>query len=190
MTIYGIVVEGGYDETVLTEIIKKCFSSEIEIIARKCGGKDKLLTKFPAYLESFRFGKQGSHVDKAIVIRDAHGKNPEELKEKMGSKIANRNYLFDVKFIIIIHELEAWLLADEEAISRVTQSRSEKPVARVKENLESISHPKEKLEEMLSEAKIYYTPEVAREIAKESDLDKIESRCPMFREFRQAIMDC
>jgi len=31
---------------------------------------------------------------------------------------------------------------------------------------------------------------VAQEIAKESDLDKIESRCPSFKEFRQAVIDC
>lgn len=149
-----------------------------------------MIIQFPGLLESFRYEKQGSHVDKAIVIRDAHGKDPEKLKEKMKSKIANRNYPFKVKFIIIVQELEAWLLADEEAISRITQSRTGKRVSRINEPLGSISQPKELLYKVLSEAHVPYTDVVAQEIARESDLDKIEYRCPGFREFRQAIIDC
>jgi hypothetical protein len=190
MATYGVVIEGEYDEAALAEIIKKCLSNKIEIILRRCGGKDRLMRMFPDLLDSFHHEKQGSHVDKAIVIRDAHGKNPEKLKETMRSKIMNLTYPFDVKFTIIVQELEAWLLADEIAMSKATQSRAGKTVARVNENLESISDPKEKLKEILSEVKVYYTSQVAREIAKESDLDKIEYRCPGFREFRQAVIDC
>ena len=155
MTAYGIVVEGIYDEVVLGEIIKKILAREITLIPRRCGDKDRLIKVFSEYLESFRYGNQGSNVDKAIVIRDAHGKDPEELKESMKSKILNRRYPFEVKFLIIIHELEAWLLADEEAISRVTRSRSGKPAVPVNKPLESIIDPKETLGKVLSDALRY-----------------------------------
>lgn len=191
MTTYGIVVEGGYDAVALAEIIKKCLLSEIEIIARPCGNKSSLMRKFPGFLEEFRYANQGTHVNKALVIRDADCKDHDELLEKMGSKITSRNYPFEVKFIIIVQELETWLLADEEAISRVTQSRFGGTVSRVNENLESIIQPKEKLERILSDVKVpYYTAEVAREIAKESDLSKIEYRCLSFKKFRQDVIDC
>lgn len=190
MATYGVVVGGEYDEAALTEIIKKCFAREIKIITRKCGGNGRLMKLFPDYLKSFHYEKEGSYVDKALVIRDAHGKDPGELMEKMESKITNRNYPFRVKLIIIVQELEAWLLADEEAISKVTRSRSGKFVARINEPLESIKEPKEVLRKILSEVKVPYTDAVAREIAKESDLDKIEYRCPRFKEFRQAVLDC
>jgi hypothetical protein len=190
MAFYGIVVEGNYDKAALTEIIKKCLSSNIEIAPRLCGGKDRLMKHFLGFLESFRYEKQGLPVDKTLVIRDADDKDPDELSKKMESKIKDRNYPFTVKFIIITQELETLFLADEEAISRITQARSGKPVARVNENLESICQPKEKLQEILSKAGIYYTPEVAKEIARELDLSKIEYRCPRFREFRQAVIDC
>src|SRR4030042_533866 len=122
MTVYGIVVEGYYDEVVLGEIIKKILAREITIISRRCNEKDRLIKVFSEHLESFRYGNQGSNVDKAIVIRDAHGRDPEELKESMKSKILNGRYPFEVKFLIIVHELEAWLpLADEEALSKVTR---------------------------------------------------------------------
>ena len=100
------------------------------------------------------------------------------------------SHSFDPKFIIIVQDLEAWLLADEEAVSKVTQSRTGRRVSRINEPLESISQPKELLYKVLSEARVPYTDMVAQEIAKESDLDKIESRCPSFKEFRQAVIDC
>jgi hypothetical protein len=190
MTAYGIVIEGKYDEVALSEIIKKILARDITLIPRRCGDKDRLITTFPAYLESFRYENQGSNVDKAIVIRDAHGKDPEKLKEIMKSKIVSRKYPFEVKFIIIIQELEAWLLADEQAISKVTQSRSGKLVGRVNESLETVINPKEILYKILTEADVPYTDAVAQEIAKESDLNRIRYRCPSFGEFCQAVIDC
>lgn len=190
MRTYGVIIEGGYDEAALTEIIRKCLPTQVEIIPRRCGGKGVLMKKFRNYLELFRHEKQGSHVDKVFIIRDADCKDSEELKRNMESKIADRKYPFVVKFIVIVQELEAWLLADEEAVSRITQSQSRKSVLRVNEPLESISQPKQILRGILSEAQVSYTEAVAREIAQESDLDKIGYRCPRFKEFRQAVIDC
>lgn len=186
MTTYGIVVEGNYDAAALTEIIKKCLSSEIEIITRLCGGKDRLMKSFRGFLDSFQYENKGSPVDKALVIRDASGRDPNELLEKMRSRIAGRNYTFDVKFIIIVQELETWLLADEDAVSRVTG----KTISRVNEDLQSIIQPKEKLKKILSDGRVAYTAEVAKEIARESDLTKIEYRCLSFKKFRQDVIDC
>ncbi|MBI3355033.1 MAG: DUF4276 family protein [Nitrospirae bacterium] len=144
------------------------------------------MKKFPGFLEEFRYAKGGAPVDKALVIRDADNKAPNELSEKMNSKIAGRTYPFEVKFIIIVQELETWLLADEAAISKVTQ----RTVSRVNEDLESINHPKERLFDILSEAGVTYTSEVAKRIAIGSDISKIEYRCPKFKEFKQAVIDC
>lgn len=193
MSTYGIVIEGSYDSAAIAEIIKKCLSSEIEIIHRPCGSKSHLMKKFPGFLKEFCYVKEGAHVNKAFVIRDADTKDPDKLDklvDEMKSKIVGRTYPFEIKFILIVQELETWLLADEEAISRVTQFRSGRTVSRINETLESIVHPKEKLKNILSNAKVPYTAEVAREIAKESELSKIENRCPKFREFRQAVIDC
>jgi hypothetical protein len=181
------VVEGPYDEAALAEIIKNCLPSEIEIIPRPCG---TVIKNFRDFLEEFRYAKPGSCVDKALVIRDADNKDPDALLEKMRSKLASRTYPFEVKLIIIVQELETWLLADEEAISKVAQARSGRAVARVNEDIKSIFQAKERFRRILSGAGVPYTREVAREIAKESDPDKIEYRCPRFREFRQAVTDC
>jgi hypothetical protein len=190
MNTYGMVLEGKYDDSALLQLLKKLFSTEIKIITRIAGNKSTLIAKLPAYLASFRLEGRTTHVDKAFAILDADGKDPEELKTKMRRKCEGRNYSFDVKFIVIVQELEAWLLADEEGISRVTVSRSGKHVARVNEDLESIFRPKEKLSNLLIGADVPYTDVVAGEIARESNLDMIGYRCPSFREFRQAVLDC
>ncbi len=57
-------------------------------------------------------------------------------------------------------------------------------------NDESIQKPKEKLKEILSQAGIIYTDQVAKEIAKEIDLSKLEYRCPRFKRFRKEVIDC
>lgn len=190
MTTYGIVIEGNYDEAALIELIKKCLSENIEVMALCCGGKDRLMNKFPVYLDSFRYANKGHNVDKALVVRDADGKDPNELLARMKDNIAGRKYLFEVKFVIIVQALETWLLADEEAISRVTRPRSGRTVSGVNEDLETIIRPKDRLEQMLSEARVAYTDKVAKEIARESDVSRIEYRCPKFGEFRQAVIDC
>jgi hypothetical protein len=75
------------------------------------------MKKFPGYFEHFRHAQDGFPVDKALVIRDADHKNPAELIAKMEAKTANRVYPFSRKLLVAVEELEAWLLADEEALS-------------------------------------------------------------------------
>jgi hypothetical protein len=186
MSMYGIVIEGFYDEVAITEMVRRLSPMGTEIVSRVCGGKKRLMQKFPDYLESFRYQNQGSHVDKAIVIRDADCKDPEGLKGEMESKIEGRNYPFEVRLNIVVQELEAWFLADEEAISRITGREAHCPNQRP----ESILNPKDTLVRILSEARVPYTAAVAQNIAKEADLEKIGSRCPRFKEFREAIIDC
>ena len=184
MLTLGLVVEGIYDEGALKELIKKCAPSEIDVIGRRCGSREKLMKMFPALLEDFRHAKNGTNVDKAIVIRDADNRDPKELIDRMQSKISSRIYPFPVKLLVIVQKLEAWLLADEGAISAVTGKRT----ARV-QNPENLRDPKERLERALL-PKISYTNEVARKIAASTKVETIESRCPSFKKFRDAVQDC
>jgi hypothetical protein len=91
-----------------------------------------------------------------------------------------------VKFVVIVEELETWLLADHEALSQVTRKR----ISKIISPLESIVDPKRRLQSMLSEAGIAYTAEVARKIVASAILERIEYRCSSFRTFRQAVHDC
>ena len=187
---FGLVVEGVYDEAALPELIQKCIAVHPEVVARPCGGSISILNKFPGLLEGFRHVKQGTHVDKALVIRDSNGKDPNELIQRMQSKISNRNYLYPVKFVVIVRELETWLLADDQAISEVTQQYSGRTVAAINETLEDIVAPKERLKQLLSDARVPYAREVARKIAATVDIERLTYRCPGFRRFQVAVHDC
>jgi len=185
METFGLVVEGNDDETAIAEMIKKCAKTEVKVISRQCGGKAQLMRKFTGFLEDFRHVKAGTKVDKALVIRDADQKNPVQLINDMHGKINNRNYPFPVKLLVVVQELEAWLLADETAVSTVTG----RPTPTI-QNPEGLNDPKQRLNNVLSAARISYTPEIARKIAANANLDVIEARCPSFRVFRQAVIDC
>jgi len=100
----------------------------------------------------------------------------------MQDRIAGRTYPFPTRLLVIVQELEAWLLADEHAISSVTGTT--RPATH---RPEEANNPKERLIRMLSASKVAYTPEVARRIAEMANIDTIASRCSWFRQFRQAL---
>ena len=188
MLTFGLVVEGDYDEAVLSEFIRKCAGRDVEIVSRVCNPKGSLMKSFPGFLEEFRYVKQGTPVDRALVIRDADMREPQVLLREMESKIAHRTYeFFPVRFIVIVRELEAWLLADSEAIATVTRGYSGRVVPVVNEFIEDIADPKARLQRMLSDAKVAYTREVARKIAAAANVEYIAYRCPSFRGFVQAV---
>jgi hypothetical protein len=184
----GLVVEGDYDEAVLTEFIRQCAGHDVEIVSRVCNPRGSLMKRFPGFLEEFRYVKQGTSVDRALVVRDADRREPHALRREMEAKIAHRIYAFSpVRFIVIVRELEAWLLADSEAIATVTRGYSGRGVPVVNESIEDIADPKARLQRMLSDAKVAYTKEVARKIAAAANVEYIAYRCPSFRSFVQAV---
>ena len=181
MVCVGLIVEGIYDEAALTEFVRKGVP-DARIICRICGNAFELVKKFPAFLEEFRHANDGAPVDKAIVVRDADRKNPGDLIAKMESRVANRVYPFQKKLLVAVEELEAWLLADEQALSSVTG----RAIRRISDP-ERINDPKARLRTILSDAKIIYTHEVARKISVAARLDVLAARCPSFRTFQDAI---
>jgi hypothetical protein len=182
MASVGLIVEGSYDEAVLSELVRKCASSGATVICRTCGNAIQLMKKFPAFLEEFRHAKNGLPIDRAIVIRDADHKNPDELITRMEARISGRIYPFPRKLLVIVQELEAWLLADEEALLTVIG----KPQQRIRDP-ETVYDPKARLERILSDARITYTAEVARKIAAAARPDILAVRCPSFGKFQEAV---
>jgi hypothetical protein len=90
MLTFGLVVEGDYDEAVLTEFIRRCAGHDVEIVSRVCNPRGSLMKSFPGFLEEFRYVKQGTPVDRALVVRDADMREPHTLLQEMEAKIAHR----------------------------------------------------------------------------------------------------
>jgi hypothetical protein len=163
-------------------------------VIRPCIGVKTRVSIFPTLLGELEQFLAGQPVDKVMVIRDTDRRAPAEVEGELAAKVAGRMFCFprDVQFCAIRQEIEAWLLADEKAITRVAQSRSigGRHAPPTPGALEDIIHPKDRLQTVLSKCRLPYDPAVCGEIAAEIDLDCLRYRCPSFRRFEQKLQDC
>jgi Domain of unknown function (DUF4276) len=191
MPSYGLIVEGVFDENVYPVLIRKIVSPESTIIVRQTGGVPKLLKLFPILLRELECCLRGNPVDKAIVIRDWSKIDRLECEEELRQRVRDKNFSFPhgIQFCCVRHEMEAWLLADEEAINSVARTRSGREVARVNEDVEEIRDPKGRLRAILAQAGLPYDPQVCGEIARAASLERLRYRCPCFRVFEERVLD-
>ena len=88
-------------------------------------------------------------------------------------------------------ELEAWLLADHEALTALSGERGQRiNCAPINFPAEQIVDPKEKLGAWLKEAGVPYTEAVARRLSELIDLQRLEQLCPSFTMFKRASQNC
>lgn len=189
---YGLIVEGPYDEAVFPELVRKIASQQAEVVVRVCGGAPQLMKHFPSFLRDLEHVRQGKPVDKAVVIRDWRGPDAATIEREMARRVQGRRFGFPraVQFCAVRQEMEAWLLADVNAINDVARERRGRTVPPIQQDIEQIGNPKEMLMRLLLQAKLPYDPEVCREIAHRADVETLKSRCPSFRSFETKVTDC
>jgi hypothetical protein len=109
----------------------------------------------------------------------------------MRAKIEGRRYPFrlNVRLHAVRHAMDAWLLADADAINTASERRRGKRVTRSQDSPEDILRPKEGLRKLLTDHDVTYTAEVCREIAQNANLRILSERCPRFRVFAE-LVDC
>lgn len=130
-------------------------------------------------------------MDKALVVRDAHRKPPTQLLEKLTATFDPHCYPFPVKFVIVLPEPEAWLLADHGALSAVSVERGTRTIfPPVSRSPEMLGDPKRELQIALGKARVSYTPLVAQRLAELANFGLVERWCPSFIQFRTAVRDC
>jgi hypothetical protein len=91
---YGIITEGAYDAVVLSTIVRRLNPGGTFIRALDCNGKVGLMKRFSGLLRTFEYLVESGPVDMAIVIRDADGKDPNEVESQMRSIIYEQSYPF------------------------------------------------------------------------------------------------
>jgi Domain of unknown function (DUF4276) len=174
MATIGLIVEGIYDEAVYPVLLRRCRNG-VRVVTRICKGP--VIGKFPGLLSELDRSRR--RIEKVIVVSDADGRNPEGLEREFKRRLVGR-YRFNVIPIIVVEALEAWLIADPLALKRTVG------ITTAHTNPEKIRHPKTALLKLLPRT-TRYTPEVARRIAEEIDLNLLQQRCRRFVTFRKAV---
>ena len=168
----GLVVEDKYPEAI-EEISKKL---GVKPIIRRQRGRISVKKASAFAKELLR------SCEKVIILGDA------DCDERRERERLQRIYEHlpeglrrSVHICIIVHELESWLLADENAISRVL-GKNVKPV----KNPESIHDAKEYLEGLFEKGgKKQHL--LAEEIAKHVNVEKLKEKCASFADFERRV---
>lgn len=169
----GVSVEGPSDEKVIKELANK-LGVAIEVRVGPYRKYANLLL---------------GDCPKVIILKDLNcNGDPTKLEEEIRQNIGNNARL---KINIVIHEIEAWLLADEEAIAYVLGVKKEK-VKKI-QNPEEIHDPKEVLDNLFKKCKDYkYGYDENRHAKRIAENVKIKSlaRCQSFKKFQESLQDC
>ena len=138
----GIIAEDQSDVDVMYELTKKLVETKLFSFKKYLGfGCGKLRHKCSAWAKNL-LSRGCNHL---IVLHDLDKNNEKELDEELN------NYVWDVGFkryviLIPIHEIEAWLLADPEAIKMALNLSS---IPNAPKQPESIRDPKERLRDIV-----------------------------------------
>lgn len=189
MPSYGLVLEGSYDTPVFRYLTERMDSPDARVYVRECGGIGNLRSKLTGFLQSLEGADFGQPVDRAIVIADTGPKGARELEEELRSLLAGKQFKFPqgVEICAVRQETEAWLLADETAISTVARTRGGQNVGYFPQNPEDVVNPKERLQQILNRAGLSYTPQVLGEISKVASLNTLHYRLACYRRFAEIV---
>jgi hypothetical protein len=182
---YGLIVEGIYDTPVYETLTLRLNSPDARFFTLECGGVGNLMTRFPKLLRFLEVIDDGNPVDKALVIRDSGNRPIAQVEAEMLAKIVGMEYRFPrgIEVCAIRQETEAWLLADERAISAVSGNVA----GTVNGNLEDMPNSKERLIRILSRVRLDYLPSTLGAIAGYANLETLRYRLPAFRSFEGKI---
>ena len=173
----AILAEDHSDAETLVVIVRKLLADDRAPVYRKgFSGCGELCRKGSAHIDTFR-DRGATHF---IVCHDADREDPDAIRRKVHREILARTGVSEKACIVVpVQELEAWIIADEDAISTAI------PSLRIPEvrQPEATNDPKEWLENssrVRSARPLYshatHNPVVARHL----NLEKVARKCPSF----------
>jgi len=178
--VYGIIGEHPTDVDTLKVLVKKIAKNNaVKVHVKGYGGAGQLFRKGAKQLTQFSGAPH--YCQRFIVCYDSDGNDPKERHRAVANKIIKPSKVKNPCCILIpVQELEAWILADIQAVQNVITSWAPKEIT----NPEAISKPKEHLEKLsrASNKRPRYDHTLHNDkVAAYLDLAKVAAKCVSFR---------
>lgn len=182
---FGILGEDDSDVKTLKTIIRRIVNNNsIPIKGRGYDGCDEMLRKGAKDLKAmWAAGRR-----KFIVCLDADGPDPEPARATVRQKIVKPSQLDDACCIVVpVEEIEAWILADLDAVRRViSKFPQHHPIA----SPENVPNPKEHLERLSKDSRgirLYEHSIHNEKVAMHLDLGLVKSKCHSYQPFENFV---
>ena len=176
----AVLAEDRSDADALVVLVNRISGNlNCRVLRKGFSGCGELCRKVGSHIADF--ASQGA--THFIICHDSDGNDPGEIREKVMAGIKPKIDLncYEHKIVVPVQELEAWLIADDEAISKVIPSLS---IGVVKQP-ENIDSPKEWLIRASRKGRshpLYSPPTYNHQVARHLDIAKVEGKCGSFRE--------
>jgi len=174
-----VLGEGNTEKGVINAIAKR-LNLKIRFLRMRGNKPEKLCT----------FIRTEREYDKYIILKDLKPYGKEEVVKR---KIDNVRSKLDertknkVKHVIVKQEIEAWFLADPQALERAFNCKIERRIV----NPEEVDEPEKELNNLLRKCgKTYYKSEqVASRITMEMNLEEVANKSNSFNTFLKNLYD-
>jgi len=175
--LYGILGEDRSDcETLVALIRARSLRKKLSFRSKGYDGCGKMFRKGAKQIAAWA----QSGVNRFVICYDSDGPNPAQRCQRVLQEIVKPSKVKGKSCILIpVQELEAWILADIEAVTKVFKGWKPKSI----KNPESISSPKEYLEKLSRQAngRPRYSHATHNEkVAPHLDQAVIHKKCPSF----------
>jgi Domain of unknown function (DUF4276) len=183
--VYGIIGEDNSDAQTLKVIVRRLAqNANLTIKAQGFDGCSEMLRKGASRLRLF----SDLGLQRFIVCYDSDGHDHRERREEVMRRIVRPSGLPQPCCVLIpIEEIEAWILADIQAVSKVFSSWNPDPI---RQNPESIPNPKEYLENLSKQTNkkpVYSHATYNQRVAEHLNLELVHQRCSSFRPLRDFV---
>lgn len=185
----ALFAEGPSEEKTILTFARKILGKQASIISRVKRRGDLLNKgKIYSYIINDIF-QEHSDVSKIIVCVDSECTSPQEIEERILG--VEETIMSEVKrpiyYIVVVHALEGWLLADPQSIKEYLGPRAK---VNISASATSECRPKEVMSNIFNQAgkEFLYTRDNPR-IAEKVNVNKLARRSKSFAEFMKRIKD-
>lgn len=187
----GLIVEGPTDAAAYPELIRRIRQDLEPFQVRPCGGKSRLKGRFVDLLDEFH-RNHAWRIQTAFVIRDSDCQPSQTIEGQLNGILDDSGFRphFPVKFFATKCDLETWLVADEDAINRVSQQRGTNKVVNAIGIQLEVAKADQLFSQQLSRADLNPVPPVYAGVARSLDIEKVAALCPSFRRFINELRSC